>query len=290
MLSRFKICRTAFWTDNLNFLLQLKWGAWSLVALYFSLLSGLIVALQYDYTTPYYSSSSIDILIPYGTYFRSLHFYTSQFFFFFTCIHLVAIFKKTENYKNLEWLKLIGTIPVIILLLFTGYILRWDSTGESAGMIAESIVQTIPVFDKVVDNFFLSLESSGLRKIYVHHVVGLDLVLLILLWKHLRTFRIQLSDHLPVCAVMLLFSIFILAPMDPEKLGTIYISGPWFFLGLQELLRYLNPFIAGVLIPCLFVGLLFSIQPCNKRYILYLKILLAFLFCYAVFSLVAYSR
>lgn len=290
MSLQFKIIRTGLLAETLRALLQIRWGAWALIALYLSLISGVIVALQYDYATPYYSSSSIDILIPYGAFFRSLHFYTSQFFFFFTCIHLAVIFRKSESYKKLEWYKLTGTIPLIILLLFTGYILRGDSTGESAGMIAESIVRTIPIADNLVDSLFLSLDTSGLRKVYAHHVIGLDLALLLLLWQHLRIYRIKLTDHLPVCGAMLLFSVFVLAPMDPESLGTTYISGPWFFLGLQELLRYLNPFIAGVLVPCVFVGLLFAMQPCNKNYHRSLTALYIFLVCYAILSTIASLR
>ncbi|WP_458778250.1 cytochrome b N-terminal domain-containing protein [Desulforhopalus sp. 52FAK] len=269
---------------------QIKWGAWSLIALYFSIVSGIIVGLQYDYSTPYYSSSALDILIPYGYYFRSLHFYTSQFFFFFTCFHLIAIYQKTEDYKPVEWIKLIATIPVIILLLFTGYILRGDSTGASAGMIAESIVHTIPILGNVIDSILLSVDNSGLRKVYVQHVVGLDVILFILLWSHLRIYRIKLVNYLHISAVMLLFSSVIYAPMDPEKLGTTYIAGPWFFLGLQELLRYFDPVIAGVIVPIIFVGLIFSIQPSHPKHKLYIKLLFFFLLIYAGLTVVAYIR
>lgn len=290
MLSQCKKMVTPLVRNGLHFFYDIKWGAWALIALYFSIGSGVIVGLQYDYSTPYYSSSSLDILIPFGYFFRSLHFYTSQFFFFFTCFHLVAVFSVTEKYKQVEWIKLITTIPVIILLLFTGYILRGDSTGASAGMIADSIVQTIPVFGGVIDSILLSLESAGLRKVYVQHVAGLDIVLFVLLWRHLRTYRVKLSEQLPLMGVMLLFSVVIYAPMDPEKLGTTYIAGPWFFLGLQELLRYLDPFIAGVVVPLALAGLLYLIQPRGQRYQHFLKLLLFSLAIYTILSIIAYLR
>ncbi len=290
MLSQCKSPFVRLARKGLHIFYEIKWGAWSLIALYFSIVSGVIVGLQYDYATPYYSSSSLDILIPFGYFFRSLHFYTSQFFFFFTCFHLIAVFDATEKYKQVEWVKLITTIPVIILLLFTGYILRGDSTGASAGMIADSIVQTIPLLGGVIDSILLSLESAGLRKVYIQHVAGLDIVLFVLLWKHLKKYRVKLSEHLPVMGLMLLFSVAIYAPMDPEKLGTTYIPGPWFFLGLQELLRYLNPFIVGVAVPLVLVGLLYLIQPVGKRYKRYLRLLLFFLFIYAILSVVADLR
>ena len=271
-------------------LTNIKLGAWALVALYLSLLSGVIVGLQYDYSTPFYSASSLDILIPYGYYFRSLHFYSSQFFFLFSCLHLVAVFKKTSSYDRIEWLKLMASFPVIILLLFTGYLLRGDSTGASAGMIAESIVHTIPVIGGIIDSLLLSLDTSGLRKVYVQHVAGLDIILLTLLWTHLRFYKIKFTDHLVICGSLLIFSTVVLAPMDPEKLGITYISGPWFFLGLQELLRYVSPFIAGVLAPLLFVAVFFSIQPSKKSHTIYLKILFILLLVYMGLSIIALLR
>ena len=85
-----------------------------------------------------------------------------------------------------------------------------------------------------------------MRKVYLHHVIALDLLLLIFAWNHLRMYRIKIRDHLPIIALMLIFSVFVAAPFEPDRLGISYISGPWFFLGLQELLRYLSPLVAGV--------------------------------------------
>ncbi len=299
MLSQFKqfFCRCLPPEKNISTFLRrfffrsdYPWGAWSLVSLYISIVSGILVGLQYDYHTPYYSSTSIELIVPFGGFFRSLHFYSSQFFFFLTCIHLIAAYKAAETYKQTDWLRLIIVIPVIILLLFTGYILRADNTGESAGLIAESIAKTIPILGNLVNSFFLSLADSGLRKVYIHHVITLDFLLLLLLWKHLRKYRVTILNHLGVIGVTLLFSLLISAPIDPEKLGTTYISGPWFFLGLQELLRYTHPFIAGVIVPCALVLLLLLARPTNKHAPKILKLFACSAAGYTLLSLIALCR
>ncbi len=281
--SRFPV----FWY---RFLLRIRWGAWALIALYFSVLSGLVVALQYDYATPLYSTAAIDVLLPYGAFFRSLHFYTSQFFFLFTCFHFVVVIADNTVLHLSEWFKLVTTIPLILLLLFTGYILRGDTTGVSASAIAESIISSIPLVGALLDSIFLSLESSGLRRVYLFHVLGLDLALLVLLWQHLRVYRVRLSEFVPLCLLMLVFSVWITAPMDPEAPGITYISGPWFFLGLQELLRYFYPFFAGIVVPLGFLALLYALHPSVKIRRACASCLLGFLAVYCLLSLVAYYR
>jgi len=269
---------------------EVQWGAWSLITLYLSLFSGVIVGFQYDYSTPYYSVSSIDVLVPYGEFFRSLHFYSSQALFFFSIFHLAAIYRKTEQYSQGEWLKLLLTLPIILLLLFTGYILRGDSTGSSAGMIAESIMWTIPLAGDALNTFFFAIEESGLRRVYVHHVIGLDIVLLILLWRHLRIYKIKNSSFYPIAGFTLLFCMLTPAPIEPEHAGIIYISGPWFFLGLQELLRYIHPFIAGIAIPAIFLLLLLCTYPRFKGSHLCICFMWAWLFLYSILTAAAWLR
>jgi ubiquinol-cytochrome c reductase cytochrome b subunit len=276
--------------EHLFTLKEVNWGAWTLIAFYISLLSGIIVGLQYDYLNPFYSTTAIDLLAPYGHFFRSLHFFSSQFFFFFCCFHLLAVYEKTLSYSKVEWYRLVGILPLILLLLFTGYVLRGDNTGSSAGIIAENIMLAIPVFGSSLNDFFLSLSDSGLRKVYIHHVIALDLLLLIFAWNHLRTYRIKVQDYLPLIAAILIFSVFISAPLEPDRLGISYISGPWFFLGLQELLRYLSPFFAGVAIPILFILALFAAHPANKHFRAILLMIGVFLCGYALLSSIAWNR
>lgn len=269
---------------------DVRWGAWALASLYLSLFSGIIVAIQYDYQTPYYSATAIDLLVPYGRYFRSLHFYSSQFFFFLTCMHLAAAYGKSEKLPFREWLKLATTLPIILLLLFTGYILRGDNTGASAGLIAENIMNTIPLLGSILDSLFFSISGSGLRKVYVHHVVTLDIFFLLCAWYHLRIYRVDVRDHKTILAFMLLFSVFVSAPLEPEQPGITYIAGPWFFLGLQELLRYMHPFLAGVAIPAIFLAALLAAYPNGKRNGMFLWFMAAWLVAYTVLSGIAWLR
>lgn len=237
----------------------IKWGDWCLISLYISLVSGVVVGLHYEPTTPFYSTTALDILAPYGSYFRSLHFYSSQLFFLLAILHFVVIFDKSQTYRFRCWTYLILTLPVGLMLLFTGYVLRADSTGHSAGIIAENILLSIPLFGATLNNLLFSITEHGLQRVYMHHVISFDLLFLFFAWDHLRRYNhINFRRHLWFIIVVLLFSVFVSAPIDPEELGMFFITGPWFFLGLQELLRYLPTFLAGFLIPVsLIIGLIY---------------------------------
>ncbi|NNF46865.1 MAG: hypothetical protein HKN69_08850, partial [Desulfofustis sp.] len=227
----------------------LKWGDWSLISLYISLISGIVVGIHYSPAEPFYSASALDILVPYGGFFRSLHFYSSQFFFLFGVAHYWAVFNKAQNYTSRAYLYLILCFPCMLMLLFTGYVLRADATGYSAGMIAEHILEAVPLIGSGLNNTLFSISTHGMDRVYLHHVISFDLLFLFLAWDHLRRYRVFLTNHLLFISALLLFSLVVAAPMDPDQLGMLYITGPWFFLGLQELLRYISPFVAGILVP-----------------------------------------
>ena len=274
----------------LSLLKDAKWGGWALVCLYVSLFSGIIVGVQYEHNAPYYSTASIDLIVPFGSYFRSLHFYSSQFFFFFSCIHLVVVYSETEKYSRSDWIKLSTTLPIALLLLFTGYVLRGDNTGSSAGIIAENIVLAIPLIGNALNDLLFSITDSGLRKIYLHHVISLDLLLVIFLWSHLRKNRVFIRDHLLLLSAAFCLPIAIAAPMDPDQLGITYISGPWFFLGLQEILRYFSPLLAGVIVPtCFLIAICLARKkaPLSRFALIFIGV---WLFCYTLLSMVAYFR
>lgn len=268
----------------------IRWGEWSLIALFISVLSGMVVALQYDPATPLYSSSSLDILVPHGSYFRSLHFYSSQFFFLFSIAHLVAVFKKTEGYTRGQWLKLTATLPVGLLILFTGYILRGDSTGSLAGIIAENILLAIPLAGEPINDLLLSISDNHMKRVYINHVITLGIFWGILAWEHLRVYRASFNNHLLLTGFILLISVLIAAPFEPEQLGVFYVTGPWFFLGLQELLRFLPTLVAGVIVPLLLLAALALLRPANNYLRPLLIFILIWLISYAALSLIALSH
>jgi len=237
-------------------LVTTRWGASSMVALYLSLVSGVVVALQYDPAHPYYSASSLDILAPFGAFWRALHFFASQAFFVLVAVHLVAITADQSRVRMAfkRWLPLVLSMIALLLLLFTGYVLRGDATGNSAGMIAENILLAIPGVGGFLDSLLFAMVDDGVKRVYANHLVGLGLLWLALAWDHVRRYRVSWRQHPVLILGLLAFSALVSAPLEPERLGVFHINGPWFFVGLQEFLRYASPFWAGVVWPATLVA------------------------------------
>jgi len=234
--------------------LSVRWGEKSIVALYLSLISGLVVALQFNPAEPFYSLSAIQVLTPFGSFWRGLHYYASQLFFLLSVMHLGAIIWEGKHglFLLTKWFMLIAALGVTLLLLFTGYVLRGDATGEAAGLIAENITLSLPLVGHWLNELLFAVSTEAMKRVHANHLVGLGVVWLVLSWDHFRRYRVKIWQHpwlvLALAGVALLIS----APLEPERLGMLHITGPWFFLGLQELLRLVQPFWAGIVFPTTF--------------------------------------
>jgi len=272
-------------------LLAYQWGGATLVSLVLSIVSGIVVALQYDYATPFYSTSAIELVTPYGSFWRGLHYYTSQAFFLLLLIHLAAIlWKNEETLQRGPWIRLCATLPCGLLLLFTGYVLRGDATGEAAGAIAEHICLSVPLVGSQLNDLLFDLTGSGLRKVYVQHLIGLVALGFVAVWPHLRRYSARWRSHLALILALILLAVAVPAPMEPSRFGLLFIAGPWFFLGLQELLRSLPPFVAGVLIPALPLVLLFWLPVAARPRAWTLLAIAGWLLFYAVFTAICLLR
>src|SRR3989337_3743471 len=72
----------------------------------------------------------------------------------------------------------------------------------------------------------------------------------VMTWPHLLAIEFLAAGMMTI--VLLLMSLFINAPLEELANGNVtpaVAKAPWYFLGLQELLHYFHPTVAGVLVP-----------------------------------------
>lgn len=247
---------------------DLKTGDITLSCLLLSVISGIFLGYQYDCRTAYDSIITIDVTLPWGKYLRSLHWYSSQAFFILFLIHTGEHILKGSyaNMPDRAWARLVFSMLPAALLLFTGYTLKGDITGASAATIAEHLALSLPFIGDSLNRILFAFGREGLSRIYLNHVLVLEVAGIWLLWAHLkrrmvdiRRFTALFIFFLPCC---FLWQAPIAAPSTDSD--TMLIKGPRFFLGIQELLRSFPPLWAGVVFPATLIILL-AILPLVKE-------------------------
>jgi len=230
-----------------------RWVSWGLTASFFlALVSGLIVSYPFREEIPLVSTVGLETVIPFGAFFRAFHYYTGQLTFLLLGWHLVeALMVRAEKRRSPRaWFFLVGSLPLVTLALFTGYIVRGDQTGLSAGQIAEHLALKLPFLGVVVNRLLFSISEEGVHRAFMAHIyLSLAVFVLSGLW-HFRLRTLRLDDLLLWFLLAGILALFWPVSLEAESFAPL-IKGPWFFLGVQELLRHLPPFWAGVVFPLL---------------------------------------
>ncbi len=249
------------------------------------------------------SVGTITTLVPFGSLVRNLHFWSAQFLVVTMTVHMlrVVITGAYARPRRLNYLIGLGLLVLILLLDFTGYVLRWDEGIRWALVVGANLLKTIPVIGEGIYQFAVGGSEPGLAtltRFYTWHVFGLALGAAILVVWH--AFRVRRDGGIAVPPpeqrkgqgritrldllrrevlamvvagiLLLLFAAIVPAPIDQPISESGALSGdsraPWFFLWVQQLLKLGEPFLWGVLTPVLVVlvlGLLPYLLPNAKR-------------------------
>ncbi len=251
-------------------------GEITTAALLVSLFSGFVVAYQYEVAAPFISTTAIETIIPFGAFWRSLHFWSSQAFFLLLALH---VYKCTGNMDRfcatrkgrIHWTVVSITVPLALYALFTGYVLRFDGTGQAAGRIAEHLFLDVPLAGTAIDRLLMAITDEGLNRVYAVHILFTALCWGLGTWYHTRRVIMKRDIFISTTAATLLAGLMLHAPIDLPGQNLHLIKGPWFFLGIQELLRHMAPFVAGItfpLIPLAVLALLPWYKNRNNAYVL----------------------
>jgi len=270
------------------------------LSIFFSLVLLITGALEmYYYTpTPEEAAGSIQILtslVPYGNLIRNLHYWSAQLLVIAVMVHLVRVILTGAYAPPRRFNYVLGVILLVLVLLldFTGYVLRWDEGIRWALVVGTNLLKTIPAVGEGLYRFLIGGSEPGLAaltRFYSWHIYGLTLAVAgITAWHIFRVRRdggisspssprgevlekISRADlvnkeviaMLVAGGILLLLSVLIPAPIDQpitDNGGMIGDSrAPWFFLWIQETLQLGSPFLWGVAVP-LFAVILLALLP-----------------------------
>lgn len=251
-------------------------------------LTGIILAIFYDVKEPYSSISSMLIANQPASFFRSLHYWSSQLFLIFTILHIWDHLRKSseKNVKSGVWVRVTISILAISFVMLSGFILKGDADSLQAKRILTTLLDSIPFIGNLF-SFSLMGDEESFQLTYVHHIATATIFIWIIIVEHAKQLwpktKTTLYFLIPTILLSLLF-----IPTLHDGINSA-MKGPWYFLGMQELFHYFaSPEIVmwGVLIFVLVIGALPKFNSAIAKKIKIVLLVLSII--YLILSLVGY--
>lgn len=250
-------------------------GSMCLFMAFLQIVTGVLMAFYYTPSpdVAYESIKYVEGQVSFGKIIHGLHHWGSSAFVVLIFIHMLRVFTFAAYKGSRKWTWVVGVFLLLVVLGFgfTGYLLPWDMKAYFGTKVGTNIVGYAPAVGPYARRFLLGgseITELTLPRFYSLHVLILPAALVALIGAHLFLVRLfgitppfkregEAVDYptrfFPEQAirdstmVLLLFcSVLSLTLLVGGDLGdkadpnnTTFAPHPeWYFLGLQQLLRY----------------------------------------------------
>ncbi len=203
-------------------------------------ISGVLLSIPYDFNRAYQSVFELLLFDNAGWFVRNFHYWSAQLLFISVLVHLYDhLSKSTEtNIKSRRtWFILCLALVVLCYEMLSGFILKGDAAGLQARRIMSSLFESIPLIGNMLRTAFSGTEEHWLV-VYVQHIATGTIFLLIAVYEHVKRIWPKLKTMVVVSMVLILISIFFRAPLGLAD--SYQLKGPWFFVGIQEMLHWIS--------------------------------------------------
>ncbi len=234
------------------------------------------------------SVQTIQYLVPFGWLVRGVHYWAAQALIVIVILHMLRV-TFTGSYKRprrFNWLLGVSLLVFVLLLTFTGLVLRWDTDIEWALLVGTNLLKSIPligndIYGAVVGGQEINVDT--VVRFYGWHIFGLALLaFFVMVWHAFRVRRdggissqstraAQTPGDTPrprisrdelvrkeaLGALIVTIGLLALTLAFPPSIGPVgnfrqlteQAAAPWFFVWVQQLLRWGDPLPMGLLIP-----------------------------------------
>jgi len=239
-----------------------------LASMVLCVISGLALGFAYrPWGNVFQNVEEITTLVPFGWFFRRMHDLSGELFVALMLAHTVEhlVRRRYRTYPFREWACLVFSLMLCFYLLFTGFILKGDKEGIFAGRILLNLLREMPFAGEKVAALFIRPGGELFWLPFLYHCILVPPAMLLLLRGHIRKWLPEAPFLLWVTVGLTLYALAVPLPPDiPPEAPARHVSGPWFFLGIQWLLRTMPPRVAGLLIPALMAGGLLMLPLLRK--------------------------
>lgn len=219
--------------------LSISLGTWGIASFLICVLSGVILTLPFDINNAYASISRLMILNPAAAFFRNLHYWSAQVFLIITLLHFIDYLLRYPlgSITYGIWARLVFSLLVVFFVMLSGFMLKSDHDSFQAYRILDALFDALPLVGPALGDFLLGKEAD-MQIVYVHHIATATLILLIVIFEHTRRIWGNWKAWTLSLVALSSLSLFLSAPLH-DNLEPL-VRGPWYFLGLQELLHWLH--------------------------------------------------
>jgi len=219
----------------------------------------------------------------------SAHLMVVAVIFHMVRVFLTGAYKPPREYN---WVVGVLLLVMTLFLSYTGYLLPWDQLALWAVTVGAQMAANSPMLGNEGPFKLPFITASNdarfgliggtvigdatLIRFYVLHCIAVPFIFAIFLCVHLwrvrkDSFSVQTGEKVDVwphlvsrellaamlmTVILLVWSLLLNAPLESQANLNVTPNpskAPWYFLGLQELLVYFDPWIAGVVLPTLIV-------------------------------------
>lgn len=261
------------------------WGWVAASALILCAVSGVLLAVPYDIINPYLSVSRLVTANQAASYARNVHYWSAQLFLMLTIVHLFDhLLNKGEKgiRKKGVWFRLSFSLLFVFYVMISGFILKADGDSLQAQRILDSLLRSVPWAGSMLADTFVGT-SGSLQLLYIQHAATASIIIFIVVLEHVRSLNVKLKTFILTFIIIGLVSLFFRAPLS--ELNNDLMKGPWYFIGLQEILHWLphpSYAVAGVIFLPVILYLYYFLN--EKRKPIILKFFFAFLIIYGLLT------
>ena len=263
-------------------------GVLTLALVLVAIVTGVALSAGYDVSRPAESVARLELSSAPGRWCRALHAWSSHLSVALCVLHMVEhLGRGSEQRLRLGlWLRVLLTLPLLLGVALTGFMLRADAEGRLARQMVSGLLERIPAVGHSVAATVLG-GGDNLELVYVAHLAILTVPLLLLTIEHARRTWPDANAVLAGAALSLLLAWCVPLGLHPGT--SLIVRGPWYFVGLQAILHWLEHplwLFAWALVPFCLLACLPQLATQWRRRVL--GALAATLGLYAVLSVYAY--
>lgn len=222
-------------------------GMTAYASLVLCIISGVLLAIPYDASKPYESIITMMMANMPAIFFRSVHYWSAQLTLILLFAHIIdhVIKRSPPELKRNVWIRLVITVIFVFFATLTGFFLRGDGESVQAVNVFKTVLNSIPILGRLAEYLIFGAAKS-LQVVYIQHAATATIVIWLTTAEHSRKIFPPLKYIIyTAIAVSVLGWLIVPGLHNPSDTS---IKGPWYFIGLQEILHWLSdPFWAVIL-------------------------------------------